>query len=340
MRVARYHGWDDVRLESMEVPEIGPGEMLVQVRACGLCGSDLMRWYADSKAPAVLGHEPVGFVSQVGSGVVGFAPGDKVFVHHHVPCFVCHYCRRGNYSCCETFKKNGLYPGGFAEYVRVAARNVEYDVLPVPESLSFEEATLIEPIACAIRGMERAGVKPGDTVLIIGAGVSGLLFTQLSRLWGAGLVIVSDLVEYRLERSLEYGAHASLNPAADDLQEEVSRLAGRPGADVVIVTVGNPSVMEQGLRLAAKGGTVLIYAPLPPGDTLPVDVCDLLFSEKTLVTTYSCAPDDTRTALDFIRKGCVQTSGLVTHRFGLERVGEAMRLASQAGDSLKVVIVP
>jgi L-iditol 2-dehydrogenase len=340
MRVARYHGWDDVRLESMEVPEIGPGEMLVQVRACGLCGSDLMRWYADSKAPAVLGHEPVGFVSQVGSGVVGFAPGDKVFVHHHVPCFVCHYCRRGNYSCCETFKKNGLYPGGFAEYVRVAARNVEYDVLPVPESLSFEEATLIEPIACAIRGMERAGVKPGDTVLIIGAGVSGLLFTQLSRLWGAGLVIVSDLVEYRLERSLEYGAHASLNPAADDLQEEVSRLAGRSGADVVVVTVGNPSVMEQGLRLAAKGGTVLIYAPLPPGDTLPVDVCDLLFSEKTLVTTYSCAPDDTRTALDFIRKGCVQTSGLVTHRFGLERVGEAMRLASQAGDSLKVVIVP
>jgi L-iditol 2-dehydrogenase len=340
MRVAKYYGWDDVRLENMEVPEIGPGEMLVQVRACGLCGSDLMEWYADSKAPAVLGHEPVGFVSQVGSGVADFTPGDRVFVHHHVPCFVCHYCRRGNYSCCETFKKNGIYPGGFAEYVRVAARNVEFDVLPVPEGMPFEEATLIEPIACAIRGIERAGVKPGDTVLIIGAGVSGLLFTQLSRLWGAGLVMVSDLVDYRLERALECGAHASLNPAVDDLQGEVQRIAGRPGADVVIITVGNPAVMEQGLRLAAKGGTVLIYAPLPPGDTLPVDVCDLLFSEKTLVTTYSCAPDDTRASLDLVRNGSLQTSGLVTHRFALEQVAEAMRLAAQAGDSLKVVIVP
>lgn len=340
MRVAKYYGWDDVRLENMEVPEIGPGEMLVQVRACGLCGSDLMEWYADSKAPAVLGHEPVGFVSQVGSGVAHFTPGDRVFVHHHVPCFVCHYCRRGNYSCCETFKKNGIYPGGFAEYVRVAARNVEFDVLPVPEGMPFEEATLIEPIACAIRGIERAGVKPGDTVLIIGAGVSGLLFTQLSRLWGAGLVMVSDLVDYRLERALECGAHASLNPAVDDLQGEVQRMAGRPGADVVIITVGNPAVMEQGLRLAAKGGTVLIYAPLPPGDTLPVDVCDLLFSEKTLVTTYSCAPDDTRASLDLVRNGSVQTSGLVTHRFALEQVAEAMRLAAQAGDSLKMVIIP
>jgi L-iditol 2-dehydrogenase len=340
MRVAKYYGWDDVRLEKMEVPEIGPGEMLVQVRACGLCGSDLMRWYADSKAPAVLGHEPVGFVSQLGSGVEGFTPGDRVFVHHHVPCFVCHYCRRGNYSCCETFKKNGIYPGGFAEYVRVAARNVEFDVLPVPEGMPFEEATLIEPIACAIRGVERAGVQPGDAVLIIGAGVSGLLFTQLSRLWGAGLVIVSDLVEYRLDRALECGAHASLNPAVDDLQAEVQSLVGRPGADVVVITVGNPAVMEQGLRLAAKGGTVLIYAPLPPGDTLPIDVCDLLFSEKTLVTTYSCAPEDTRAALDLIRNGSVQTGGLVTHRFALEQVGEAMQLAAQAGDSLKVVIVP
>jgi L-iditol 2-dehydrogenase len=340
MRVARYYGWDDVRLENMKVPEIGPGEVLVQVQACGLCGSDLMRWYVDSKAPAVLGHEPVGFVSRVGSGVTGFTPGDRVFVHHHVPCFVCHYCRRGNYSCCETFKENGLHPGGFAEYVRVAARNVEFDVLPLPEGLPFEEATLVEPIACAIRGVERAGVKPGDTVLIVGAGVSGLLFTQLSRLWGAALVVVSDLVEYRLERALDYGAHATINPAVDDVQEEVQRLVGRPGADVVIVTVGNPSVMEQGLRLAAKGGTVLVYAPLPPEDTLPVDVCDLLFSEKTLVTTYSCAPDETRTALDLIRKGSVLTSGLVTHRFGLGQVGEAMRLAAEARDSLKVVVLP
>lgn len=340
MRVAKYYSWDDVRLEHMELPDIGPGEMLVEVQACGLCGSDLMQWYADSKAPTVLGHEPVGLVARVGTGVAGFAPGDRVFVHHHVPCFVCYYCRRGNYSCCPTFKQNGIHPGGFAEYIRVAPMNVERDVLHLPEGLPFEEATLIEPTACAIRGMKRAGFRHGDTVLVIGVGVSGLLFTQLSRLWGAGRVIASDLVDYRLARALELGADAVVNPATGDLRAEVNRLTGQTGADVVIVTAGSAAVMEQGLRLAAKGGTVLIYAPLPPGETLPVDVCDLLFSEKTLVSTYSCGPDDTRMALDLLRHGRVQTRGLVTHRFGLEEVAEAMRLAAKAGESLKVVVVP
>jgi L-iditol 2-dehydrogenase len=153
-------------------------------------------------------------------------------------------------------------------------------------------------------------------------------------------VIASDLVDYRLARALELGADAVVNPATGDLRAEVNRLTGQTGADVVIVTAGSAAVMEQGLRLAAKGGTVLIYAPLPPGETLPVDVCDLLFSEKTLVSTYSCGPDDTRMALDLLRHGRVQTRGLVTHRFGLEEVAEAMRLAAKAGESLKVVVVP
>jgi L-iditol 2-dehydrogenase len=148
------------------------------------------------------------------------------------------------------------------------------------------------------------------------------------------------LVDFRLHRALEAGADAGLNPALGDVQSEVQRLGGRAGADVVVVTVGSAAVMEQALQLTAKGGTVLLYAPLPPGDTLSVDVCDLLFSEKTLVTTYSCAPDDTRAALDFIASRTLKTEGLVTHRFGLEEVGEAMRLAAEGGESLKVVIVP
>ncbi|HJX37508.1 MAG TPA: alcohol dehydrogenase catalytic domain-containing protein [Anaerolineae bacterium] len=340
MRVAKYYSRDDVRLEQMEIPDIGPGEMLVQVKACGLCGSDLMEWYADSKAPAVLGHEPVGFVSRLGSGVSGFTPGDRVFVHHHVPCFVCHHCRRGNYSCCETFKSSGIDPGGFAEYIRVARLNVERDVLHLPERISFEEASLIEPVACAIRGIKRAGVRPGDTVLIIGLGVSGLLFTQLSGVWGAGLIIASDLVRYRLDKALGLGADVAVDPAREDLRATLSARTHGVGADVVVVTVGSADVMREGLELVAKGGTVLIYAPLPPGDTLDVEVCDLLFSEKTLVSTYSCGPDDTRLALDLILEGRIALGGLVTHRFGLEEVGKAMQLAADAGESLKVVIVP
>ena len=340
MRVAKYYSRDDVRLEQMEIPDIGPGEMLVQVKACGLCGSDLMEWYADSKAPAVLGHEPVGFVSRLGSGVSGFTPGDRVFVHHHVPCFVCHHCRRRNYSCCETFKSSGIDPGGFAEYIRVARLNVERDVLHLPERISFEDATLIEPTACAIRGINRAGVRPGDTVLIIGLGVSGLLFTQLSRVWGAGLIVASDLVGYRLDKALGLGADVGVDPAREDLRMKLDGLTDGVGADVVVVTVGSTHAMREGLKLVAKGGTVLLYAPLPPGDTLDVDICDLLFSEKTLVSTYSCGPDDTRLALDLILEGRIATGGLVTHRFGLEEVGKAMQLAADAGKSLKVVIVP
>lgn len=340
MRVAKYYSRDDVRLEQIPVPEIGPGEVLVQVEACGLCGSDLMEWYADSKAPAVLGHEPVGFVSQLGSGVQGFTPGDRVFVHHHVPCFVCHYCRRGNYSSCPTFKENGIYPGGFAEYVRVRAINVQWDVLHLPKGLGFEEATLIEPTACAIRGMKRCGMQAGDKVLIVGAGVSGLLFSQLSRLWGASLVIATDLVEYRLRMALEFGADSFVNAKAQDWETEVLEATGGAGADVVIVTPGSVEAMQQGLKLAGKGGNVLIYGPLPPGVTLPVEVHALLFSEKTLVTTYSCGPDDTRTALELIRGDRVRTKGLVTHSFGLDEVEGAMRLAAQAAESLKVVIIP
>jgi L-iditol 2-dehydrogenase len=340
MRVAKYYSRDDISLEQMPVPEIGPGEMLVQVKACGLCGSDLMEWYADSKAPTVLGHEPVGFVSQLGSGVQAFTLGDRVFVHHHVPCFVCHYCRRGNYSSCQTFKGSQIYPGGFAEYIRVPAINVERDVLHLPDGLNFEEATLIEPTACAIRGMKRAGLQKGDTVLIIGVGVSGLLFTQLSKMWGAGLIIASDLVDYRLQEAVRLGADLTVHPVEEDLETKLGQLNEGRGADLVIVTPGSVEVMEQGMSLAGKGGTVLLYAPLPPGVNLPVEVYDLLFSEITLVSTYSCGPDETRTALELIRRGRVKTQGLITHCFGLDEVGEAMQLAVQAGESLKIVIVP
>ncbi len=340
MRVAKYYSRDDVRLEHMPVPDIAQGEMLVQVRACGLCGSDIMEWYADSKAPAVLGHEPVGFVSRLGSGVRAFTPGDRVFVHHHVPCFVCHHCRRGNYSCCQAFAESGIYPGGFAEYIRVSAQNVERDVLHLPDGLSFEEATLIEPTACAIRGINRAGLQKGDTVLVIGSGTSGLLFTQLSRLWGAGLVIVSDPVDFRLQAAERLGADFTIQPEKEDLGTQLRKLNDDRGADLVIVTPASEAAMVQGLAVVGKGGTVLLYAPLPPGNLLPVEVHDLLFSEITIVSTYSCGPDETRTALEFIRRGRIKTRALITHRFGLDQVLEAMQLAVQAGESLKIVVVP
>jgi L-iditol 2-dehydrogenase len=346
MKVARYYSRDDIRLEEVPVPRIGPGEILVRVEACGLCGSDLMEWYVQEKAPTVLGHEPVGVVTEVGQGVEAFQAGDRVFVHHHVPCFTCHYCLRGNYTLCATFKGTHLDPVGFAEYIRVPALNVERDVLHLPPEMSTDAATLIEPVATCIRGIERAGVRTGDTVLVIGAGVTGLIHLQLARLYGAGTIVITDLSDYRLDMARRLGADRAVNARPGALCARHDVLAALQGAnegrlaDVVIVTAGSMRAMQQGMDLAGGGATVLLFAPLPPGVDLPVSPYQLLFSEISVVSSYSCSPVETRQALKLIQLGRIRAAELVTHHFDLAGVGEAIDLALQAGESCKILITP
>ena len=339
MKVARYYSRHDIRLEEMPVPRIGPGELLVQVKACGLCGSDLMEWYVQEKAPAVLGHEPAGVVAQVGERVENFQIGDRVFVHHHVPCFTCHHCLRGHYTLCKTFKATHIDPGGFAEYIRVPALNVERDVLKLPSDLSFDEATLIEPVATCIRGIERAGIQTGDTVVVIGTGVTGLIHIQLARIRGAGMIMATDFSPFRLKMARRLGADEAI-AASEDVLAWLKKLNKGKGADAVIVTAGSIEAMEQGLALAGKGATVLLFAPSPPGATLPVSPYHLLFSEITITGTYSCSPLETRQALSLIQAGRINVKDLITHRFDLAGVGKAFDLAAQAGESLKIVITP
>jgi L-iditol 2-dehydrogenase len=339
VKVARYYSRDDVRLEEMPRPTIGPGEILVQVQACGLCGSDLMEWYVETKAPAVLGHEPAGVVAQLGPGVEAFQVGDRVFVHHHVPCFVCHHCVRGYYTLCPTFKATHLDPGGFSEYVRVPALNVERDVLLLPPTMSFERATLIEPVATCIRSVTRANIQTGDTVAVIGAGFTGLIHVQLARLFGAGRIIATDLVDTRLEMARRLGADVVIDARQEVLAALLEANQGR-GADAVIVTPGSVEAMEQGLALAGGGATVLLFAPTPPQVTLPITPHRLLFSEITLTGSYSCTPLETRQSLKLIQGGRIDAAALITHRFDLAGVGDALRLAKKATESLKVVITP
>jgi L-iditol 2-dehydrogenase len=339
VKVARYYSRHDVRLEEVPVPGIGAGELLVQVKACGLCGSDLMEWYVQEKAPTVLGHEPAGVVLEVGEKVEDFKVGDRVFVHHHVPCFTCHHCLRGHHTLCETFKATHLDPGGFAECVRVPALNVERDVLKLPPDLTFEQATLIEPVATCIRGIQRVGVQTGDTVAVIGAGVTGLIFVQLARTFGAGLITVTDFAPFRLEMARRLGADLALRAGEDVASRLRGSNEGR-GADVAIVTAGSIGAMEQGLALAGGGARVLLFAPSPPEATLPVSPYRLLFSEITLTGSYSCSPVETRQALKLIQGGRINVAELITHRFDLAGVGQAIRLAAEAGESLKIVITP
>jgi len=271
--------------------------------------------------------------------VTEFEVGDRVFVHHHVPCFTCHYCTRGVYTCCETFKATHLDPGGFAEYFRVPALNVKRDVLKLPPEMSFEQATQIEPLATCIRGIERAGIQPGDTVLVIGAGVTGLMQLQLTRVYGAGQVFVTDFVPFRLEMARQLGADHVIN-AGDDVLTTLKALNEGRKADVVIVTAGSIKAMEQALTLADGGATVLLFGVSAPEATLPVSPYHLLFSEITLVGTYSCSHIETRQALKLIQGGRIEVKSLITHRFNLAGVDRAIHLAAEHGQSMKILITP
>jgi L-iditol 2-dehydrogenase len=339
VKVARYYDRQDIRLEEIPTPQAGPGEILVEVKACGLCGSDLMEWYVREKAPTVLGHEPTGVVAQVGKGVTEFGPGDRVFVHHHVPCFTCHYCLRGYYTLCKTFKSTHLDPGGFAEYVRVPALNVARDVLKLPAGMPFDEGTMIEPVATCIRGIARANVQTGDTVVVVGAGVTGLIHLQLASLFGAAKVVVTDFSDYRLQVARQLGADLTVN-ARQDIVDAIQAANEGKKADVVIVTAGSIKAMQQGIELANGGATVLLFAPSSPQEMLPISPYQLLFSEITLVSSYSCAPAETRQALRLIHGGRIRVKELITHHFDLAGVEAAIHLAAEAGESLKIVITP
>lgn len=338
MRVAEYHANDDVRIVEMPVPEIGPGELLIQVKACGICASDVMEWYMRPRAPLHPGHEPVGLVAKVGEGITAFQPGQAVFLHHHVPCMLCHYCQRGAFSQCATFRATRLYPGGLAEYVRVPAPNVERDVLALPAELPFEAATLIEPLACCIRGISRANVRQGDSVLILGAGSNGVMLAQLARRYGASRVFISDPIPERRNLAQKLGVDAAFNPQEGDLQEAVQAVNDGRKADVVLVTPSNPQVMQQGLELVERGGTILLFAPPPPEARLPIAPNALFFQEITLRTSYSAGPYETRQALDLFRMGAIDTETMITHILPLDEVGRAFDLVAHPGQALKVVI--
>jgi L-iditol 2-dehydrogenase len=338
MRVVEYHANDDIRLVEQPIPEIGPGELLIQMNACGICASDVMEWYMKPRAPLYPGHEPVGTVVSVGEGVEQFTTGQRVFFHHHVPCMTCHFCQRGSFSQCATFRRTRLYPGGLAEYVRVPAQNVQLDVLPLPDDLSFETATLIEPLACCIRGIQRARVVPGERVLVLGAGSNGLMLAQLARQRGAIRVMISDPIAYRREQALEAGIDHAFDPQAQPLLDQV--LAANDGLkpDVVIVTPSHVGAMRQGVELVGPGGTVLLFAPPPPTEELTLTPNYLFFQEITLRTSYSAGPYETRQALTLLQSGRIRPETIITHRFALQDAAEAFRLVARPGNALKVVI--
>ncbi len=340
MLAVEYHSNSDVRLVERPIPAIGPGELLVRLQACGICASDVMEWYMRPRAPVYPGHEPVGVVEAVGEGVEQFTVGQRIFVHHHVPCMVCHFCQRGSFSQCPTFRATRLDPGGQAQYIRVPAPNVQLDVLALPEDLSFEAATLIEPLACCVRGINRAQLQAGDSVLVLGAGSNGLMLAQLARQRGAVRVMIVDPIAYRRQRALDAGVDLALDPQEGALLDQIYAFNDGRRPDIVIVTPSSIGAMREGIELAGPGGTVLLFAPLPPTEALPVSPHQLFFQEITLRTSYSAGPYETRQALDLLRSRRIRSESLITHRFALQDAAQAFQLVAKPGDALKIVIVP
>jgi len=340
MRVAVYYNNNDVRLEEMPTPQIGRGELLVRVMASGICGSDVMEWYRIDKAPLVLGHEIAGEIVEVGEGVGKFEKGERVTAAHHVPCNTCYHCLSGHHTVCDTLRQTNFDPGGFAEYVRLPAINVDRGVFPLPDEVSFEEATFTEPVACVLRGQRMARLEPGQSVLVIGSGIAGLLHVQLACALGAGLVVATDIVDYRLEVARRFGADATIH-AEEDVPARLRQLNDGRLADLVIVCTGAAPALAQALESVERGGTVLFFAPTAPGVTVPISINDLFFrNDITLTTSYAGSPADYAVALELIRAGRVRVREMITHRLSLAEAGLGFQLVAQARDSIKVIIEP
>ncbi len=339
MKVGMYYSNADVRVEEQEVPSAGPGDVLLRVVASGICGSDLMEWYRIKRAPLVLGHEVTGEVVEVGPGVDEWRPGQRVFATHHVPCGECLYCLRGNETACRTLQEvNNFTPGGFAEYLRVSGRSVRTGILELPESVSYEAGTFVEPLATVVRGLRTTGLAPGDSVLVYGAGIAGILFVKLARALGAGTVGAVDVDDFRLEAARRAGADLTFAASAD-VPERWTEAAGRP-ADKVIICTGAQPAAEAALRSVDRGGTVLFFAVGMPGEALPVDFNPFWRNSVTLATCYGAAPLDNRRALELLAHGSVRVDDMITHRFPLGEIGEAFRTAAQPGACLKVLVEP
>jgi L-iditol 2-dehydrogenase len=325
MKTAVYYNNNDIRIEERPKPEIKDGEILVKVKASGICGTDLMEWYRIKKAPRVLGHEMTGEI--VESRFDKFDVGQRVFVSHHVPCNECRYCLAGNHTACETLHKGNYDPGGFSEFVRVPEINVENGTYILPENVSYEEGTMIEPLACVVRAQMIIGISEAQTVLVMGSGISGLLNIQLAKLKGAE-VIATDINEYRLNKAKEFGADNVFNA------NEVLDIK----ADRIIMCTGAMPAFEQAFKYADRKGVIMLFAI--PNKNICIPNEDFWRNELTLISSYGAAPVDLEEALELIKDRKINVRDMITDRVKLEDIQKGFKIAGEARNSLKVVVVP
>lgn len=346
MLAAVYRGVNDVRLETVSVPQIGKGELLIRVHTCGVCGTDLKKISTGShSAPRIFGHETSGVVAAVGEGVTKFAPGDRVVVFHHIPCRTCYYCRHKTFAQCTTYKKVGCTAGfdpsggGFAEYVRVMDWIVEQGTVRIPDGISFEQACFVEPVNTCMKGIEALRLEPGETVLTIGQGPIGIILSVLARRAGA-TVITSDLYSERLRISKSLGFEHTIDASKEDAVDAVRKRTEGRGADAVILAVASNGLIRPAMDAARAGGRVLLFAQTQHGEAV-VDPAAICVDEKALLGSYSASVDLQEDSVRFVMNQEMDLEQLISHRFPLQEGAQALDLAAHPQpSSMKIVIQP
>lgn len=340
MRVAVYYNNNEVRIEERARPKIGPSEVLVKVMASGICGTDVVEWYRRTRVPLVLGHEIAGEIVEVGQNVNKYKVGDRISASHHVPCGTCHYCVMGHQTVCNTLRKTNFDPGGFSEYLRIPPINVEKGIYKLPDEVSFEEATFTEPLACVVRGQKMAGYKSGQTVLVIGSGISGLLHIKLAKMKGFGKIIATDINDFRLKEAFKFGVDHTIR-ATDDVPARVKEFNFGRMADLVILCTGARSAIAQAFGSVDRGGTILIFASTEEGLRFSLSINDFFWrNEMNLVSSYAADPQEHLDALALISSKKVIVKDMITHRLGLNDIQKGFRLVADAKESIKVIIEP
>ena len=329
---------DSIEIKEMPVPEIGDEEILVKPIAVGVCASEVAHGHL--KEGGSLGHELAGIVHKPGKKVVNLKEGDRVFVHHHVPCLVCHYCRRGYFTMCPQYSEFGFDPTGYAEYTRIQARNVNIGTIKIPDHISFEEGCLIEPISCIWRALKRANIQAGDIVLIMGAGFIGLTAVQLVKILSAGLVIISDSIDFKLKKAQEVRADIIINHSKENVLEKIKEATGGRKADIVMITSSTINSIKEAIKLTEKGGTIIQFGVTGSNESLPIIPYSFLKSEFTYFGTYSSSHIDTNVIANFLSYGKLKVRPLISKQFKLDQVQQAIEFKRNTVESLKIIINP
>lgn len=341
MKAVFVRGHSTVSVDDVKTPEIaGEGDVLVKMRACGLCGSDLEKVYGEyGMASGRLGHEPAGEVVRAGRAAKGFSPGDRVFIHHHVPCYSCHYCLHGDYTMCPEYQKSNISPCGLAEQFLVPEWNVSRGgLVKLPDGMSFDEASLIEPLACCIRAWNKSGFSAGDDIAVLGAGPAGLMHVILAKAFGAGRVFVSDINDFRLNFARRYGVE-TFNSLSDQnfMQKIKDKTAGR-GVDIAIVATGSTKALVQSFDMTRRGGKIVLFGVPPKGSQVSYDMSRLYANEHSLIPSYAASEVETNQAIKMMAEKRLDMASLITHRFDIKNAAEAVRCAHEAKDAMKVIV--